>query len=110
MGYIGSVTFKGASGNNYDFTALTGDADLGGGGGVYIFTKRSETTDGVLSYTPLYIGQTQSFSDRLPNHEKWACALRNGVDSICILRHADEQTRRNIETDLLRNGTPVCND
>ena len=68
MAVLGKVNFTGASGAVYQFTAYTTNTAFTAAGGVYIFTKR-QTSGGTTTYTPLYIGQTQSVKDRLKDHE-----------------------------------------
>ena len=112
MTRIEGVTFYGASGTKYNFTAYTADTTFNDVGAVYIFTKRYRGTDGSYKYTPLYIGQTNSLSDRIPSHEEWPCVRRHGVNSICI--HADDSRSSRLakERDLINRGSspPPCNE
>ena len=105
MGQIETVTFTGASGNTYTFTAYTLDTTFNEVGAVYIFTKQENR-----NYIPLYIGQTDNLKQRISNHEKWPCVMEYGVDSICVLGESNELSRRYIEHDLLDTGNPPCND
>ena len=106
MAQIATVTFQGASGNKYDFTAYTTDTQFNEVGAVYIFTKEDNR-----SYIPLYIGQTDNLGERIPNHEKWSCVKQNGVNfSICAMVESSEFSRREIERDLLEMRNPPCND
>ena len=93
MAELGGVTFYGASGTEYDFIAYTTDTTFNDVGAVYIFTKRNLYSDGSYKYTPLYIGQTNSLSDRIPSHEEWPCVRKHGVNSICIHRDASRSSR-----------------
>ena len=79
MAQIATVTFTGASGEKYNFTAYTTDTVFIAAGAVYIFTKLENQ-----SYIPLYIGQTDNLAERIPNHEKWSCVIQYGVNSICV--------------------------
>ena len=61
-------------------------------------------------WRPLYIGQTSSLADRLADHEREACAKRNGATHIHAHTSSDsEQVRRDEETDLIDKWDPVCN-
>ena len=104
MAQIETVTFTGSSSEKYDFTAYTTDTAFNEVGAVYIFTKRENSR-----YTPLYIGQTDNLKERIPNHEKWPCVRRNGVNSICVLSDSSQSSRLQTESDLLDKRNPPCN-
>ena len=109
MSKIADATFRGKNGS-YGFDVYSIDTEFNDVGAVYIFTKRVVDSNGKGSHTFLYIGQTDSLRDRIPNHEKWDCVNRNGVNCICIHRDDDEDSRIAKQTDLrARNSTP-CND
>lgn len=103
--YITDVTFTINPHLNYKFHAYTTNHQFFDVGAVYIFTITENNT-----YHSLYIGQTHELKTRLQYHEKWACAERHNVDSICVLFEGVKQTRLNIEADLLSLGKPPCND
>ena len=105
MAQIEPVTFTGASGKTYTFTAYTLDTTFNEVGAVYIFTKQENR-----AYTPLYIGQTDNLNRRISNHEKWPCVRQNGVNSICVLVENNQLSRVAIERDLLATRNPPCND
>ena len=105
MAQIETVTFTGSSGKTYEFTAYTADTNFKAIGAVYIFTKEENRV-----YKLLYVGQTDNLGRRIPNHEKWPCARRYGVDSICVLVVRSLLSRRQIEDDLLERWNPPCND
>lgn len=112
MAKIEDVIFEGDSGKRYDFIAYTADTTFNDVGAVYIFTKRNLYSDGSYKYTSLYVGQTSSLQDRIPSHEKWPCARKYGVNSICIRLDANVSSRLAIEEDLINwgNSRPPCND
>lgn len=73
---------------------------------IYVFVRRDLITGKV---TPLYIGQSGEFSDRLLGHEKFESALRLGANEIHVHLLAETAAARfAAETDL-RNGhrTPL---
>ena len=51
------------------------------------------------------VGQTDNLKDRMVNHDRKNCWLRNAVGEICVYAfvHNDEKTRLAIES-LVRNG------
>ena len=72
-----TVVWTGKSGTKYTYRVYSLDTNWDDVPGNYIFAKRDSTR-----WTPIYIGETSSLKDRLPNHEKWPCAKRNGVTDI----------------------------
>ena len=46
--------------------------------GLYIFAHRTDQTH----WQSLYVGQTDDFSSRIPNHEQWCSAVRLGATHI----------------------------
>ena len=57
-----------------------------------------------------YIGETGNLQERMPDHEKWPCCNRNGVNEIHINRDAiSAEERRQQEADLVRSQNPPCN-
>ena len=105
MSYLGTVDFPASSGSSYRFQAYTDDHVFSDVGAVYIFSRKVGDT-----YYRLYIGQTHELGERLRYHEKWACARRHNVNSICVLYEESLNTRRAIETALLGFAEkPPCN-
>ena len=113
MSKITDVEFQGASGRKYIFGVYTFEPKTFKNvsvGGVYIFTKEAPNQHGGKNYYPLYIGQTNSFRHRIaPNHDKWPCAVVNGVNCLCVLVEENMFSRRAIELDLLSKYNTPCN-
>ena len=109
MAKIADATFKGAKGE-YAFEVYPFDQSFNAVGAVYIFTKRAVDSSGKGLHTFLYIGETEDLSSRIPNHEKWPCARRNGVTCICVHLDNNSQSRLAKETDLRAGNTTPCND
>ena len=110
MGKIDTVTFRGASGDTYNFTAYSLDTSFENFGAVYVFTSRSYNQgEGKYRYRPLYIGETSELGDRISGHEKWDCVNDNGVNSICVYAVSNATSRRRIEGDLISNYSTPCN-
>ncbi len=111
MSKIENVTFIGDSGSEYTFASYPKGTVFNDVGGVYVFTKQYRDRQSVIRYAPLYIGQTESFSDRLTeSHEKWDCAEENGYNTVCVYVDQDEESRLSIERDLLKNYRTPCNE
>lgn len=109
MTKIADATFNGKTGS-YSFEVYPSDTSFNDVGAVYIFTKRTVGADSKGSHEFLYIGQTDSLKDRVPNHEKWPCVNRKGVNCICVHRDDNENSRLNKETDLRAANSTPCND
>ncbi len=107
---MSQAVFYGASGNQYVFEVCSKDTQFLNIGGVYIFTKQSVDYQGKVSFQPLYIGQTNSLTQRLtPNHEAWSIALTSGFNTLCVHIDVNESSRKSSERDLLNNYNPPYN-
>lgn len=74
--------------------------------GTYIFAI--ETGPG--KWLPCYIGQTKNLDQRLENHEREACAKRNGATHIHVhVIEEDEDARLFEVQDLILRWRPPCN-
>jgi len=101
------IDWSGKSGQSYTYWIFPIGADFVEKPGNYIFAK--QTRPGY--WTPVYIGQTNDLHCRLANHEKVACAKRNGATHIhAHATEGTEQARLNEEKDLIARWTPPCND
>lgn len=109
MGKIADLTLTGASGTKYVFVVYSADTEFRPAAAVYDFTKRS-TKDGTATHQSLYVGQTDSLQDRIPNHEKWPCVRKHGCNCICVHLESNEKRRLAIEADLIKALRPPCND
>ena len=109
MAKIADASFKGETGT-YQFQVYPTDTTFKAVGAVYIFTKRTVDSAGKGSHTLLYIGQTDSPADRIPDHEKWPCVRKNGGNCICVHVDDDEDSRLSKESDLLAGNDTPCND
>lgn len=84
-------------------------------GGVYVFAKSIPDVPGALfnphtTWNALYIGQTESFSNRIhDDHEKWMDALDRGFSYVHILRVDDPELRESIEALLIDRYQPRLN-
>lgn len=111
MSKLGSVTFKGKSGTEYEFdvyklnTLFKDDYAA-----VYCITKREQNKPGSHSHTMIYVGETGELGNRLDNHHKQRCFEQHNANCVCVLGEPNEQTRLKIEADLIANYDPDCND
>jgi len=100
-----TCNWPGASGKHYNYTIYKMDGTWNDVPGNYIFAKRGSSG----KWQPVYIGQTESFKDRLPDHNELPCVNRNGATHVHAHVNQSEQARRDEEADLLANFTPPCN-
>lgn len=104
------VTFTGKSKTEYDFNVYPWDTSFNKDcGAVYFITKRTKKSDSGHSHTPIYVGQTEDLSTRFDNHHKQACFDKHKKNSVCVYGEEDEDTRLEIEQDLIDNYDPPCN-
>ena len=102
MSTLGTVSWGGYGFTVYDPAQTTWN-DVPG---VYIFAGLG--TDLRWWYAN-YIGQTTSFSNRLPNHDKWQEAARQGATHIHARVVQDEYQRIAIESALIQSYQPSLN-
>ncbi len=100
-------TCKWPLGNNetLEFTVYTHDAAWNQTAGLYIFTYLG--TDNL--WHSLYVGQVDSFADRLPSHEKWSQALQLGATHVHALVVPLEANRDKWEKMLIQHLQPPMN-
>lgn len=97
--------WKGQSGKRYTYNVWSTNGTWNDVPGNYIFARR--TTNG---WVAAYIGQTKSFKTRLPRHEEWTCAKRNGATHVhARVNRGGEAARKTEEKDLVARYKPPCN-
>ena len=100
------IHWAGFSGVVYPYWFVGNIAGLQSVGGNYAFVKR--LPNGKVA--PLYFGETNDLSKRIPNHDMWSEAARLGATH--VMGHttpAGERARLDEERDLIRNYNPVLN-
>ncbi len=110
MSKYGEVTFTGKSKTTYMFTAYSWDTEFKAIGGVYSITKRTVKSAGRASHKYIYIGQTEDLSERFDDHHKASCFSKESANCICARTESDKDTRLAIESDLIENYDPPCNE
>jgi len=102
-----TIKWPGLSGKEYQYWIYPMGASFKKDPGNYIFAKESSQTH----WTPCYIGQTENLNERLGDHEKEACAKRNGTTHIhAHLTTGGESVRKAEEKDLIQRWKPPCNE
>ena len=88
--------------SGYEFQIHRPDASWNAVAGVYIFAKRV----GRL-WEAVYVGETTSFADEIPAHERWPEARSMGATHVHV--RAEPFRRREIEEELIRAHAPSLN-
>ena len=109
MAKHGTVSFTGASGKDYTFTAYSRDTKFNAVGAVYFMTQRHQSSGGGYTHKRIYVGQTGDLSNRPLNHHKTDCFDLHGANCVCILLEGVESKRLKIESDLIEGLDPPCN-
>lgn len=99
-------TWTGASGKKYTYDIFPIGTDWYGVPGNYIFAKESSPG----KWQAVYIGETESFKERLPNHNELPCIRLNGGTHTHAHVNRDNSARLEEEQDLLANNKTPCNE
>jgi excinuclease UvrABC nuclease subunit len=89
----------------YSFEILTPEADWNPIAGIYIFCGKNREN----IWTPFYIGQASSFSERLSGHDRWEEAVNLGATHIHAKVVKNQTDRHTIETKLIQSLQPRLN-
>jgi predicted GIY-YIG superfamily endonuclease len=88
----------------YEFEVLNMDGMWKNVGGVYIFSGLKDNL-----WRAYYIGITDSFQDRHPNHERWEEAKRLGATHVHARGESQAAARETIERELIVTYQPPLN-
>lgn len=110
MASLGKMIFKGKSGTAYRFKVFPLGTRFRKISGVYVIGNRLQRTNGRRRVVPLYVGQTEDFSQPFDRHHKAKGFAEQGADCICVQSDAVEESRMAKEQDLIAALHPACND
>jgi len=100
--------WAGNSGTTYEFDVYPIGQEFNPASGVYIFCRH--IGDG--RFEALYVGETNSFNDRLnaglKDHDGFKRAIPNGATHVAV-RLVASADRLSVETDLRHRLNPICN-
>lgn len=103
------VTWPGKAGKQYTFDTYPIGTEFNPVLGVYIACKCT----GGVNWNAFYVGETQSFHDRLntglEHHDGLKCARRNGATHLGVMIVHGDANRLRVETELRHVLNPVCN-
>jgi excinuclease UvrABC nuclease subunit len=91
--------------NTLDFTDYDTNTTWNDVAGVYIFCGVNQANQ----WVPLYIGQADSFRNRIPRHEQWLPATRLGATHVHALVVPLAANRDLIERQLIQLYQPPLN-
>ena len=99
-----TVTWSG-----HEFTVCEHGADWSAASGLYIFAGSLTDETGIDRWKAFYVGQCQSFADRIPTHEKWLEALLLGATHVHALAMEQPEVRTVLERTLIEICQPPLN-
>jgi len=107
MAKLGTISWMGESGQQYQFSVYPWGTNFEENWeAVYFVTKRRPNAKG---HTRIYVGQTDDLSTRFNCHHKRVCFEQYGANCVCVYTEDDEDTRLEIEQDIINNYGPPCN-
>lgn len=113
MSNVPKVWWDGRSGARYTFELHPIGTEFNPLPGVYVFAKLVPLPSGANFFEALYVGETESFVDRLNsgaiNHDGYKRALASKATHVAALICKDRTERLRVETDLRHGLNPVCN-
>lgn len=74
-------------------------------GGIYVFASRRT----ILTWTGLYVGETDDFAERFSAHERWRDAASLGATHVHALVMPDREARAQLERLLITQYLPILN-
>jgi excinuclease UvrABC nuclease subunit len=90
----------------YDFVVCVYEDDWPETPGIYAFAHRIPEDPG---WQLLYVGQTESFDTRLPNHERWQEAVDQGATHVHLLVFEHAHGREAFEKRMIEEYRPLLN-
>jgi hypothetical protein len=104
------IKFTGISKKQYNFELYSYEQYFKYHSGIYIFLRKQ-----LSDYRIIYIGQTDNFVKRLDRdfkyHTQYDCITKNQYTHVALYPvYGSEQRRIDIETDLRRYYSTLCNE
>ncbi|EJW13147.1 hypothetical protein A33M_0306 [Rhodovulum sp. PH10] len=109
MATLGSQTFVGQSGTEYEFLLFQRDTEFKQAGAVYVVTIRYPSPSGGFSFRNVFIGETRDLSERQLNHRRTGCFDAVGANHVFVCLEGKEDRREAIKADLLAAYETPCN-
>jgi hypothetical protein len=102
------VTFVSPTGDIIKFHIYDYASEWNEVGGIYMFC-RSILLNGRIIWIPVYVGKTNNFKNRLPNHEKREKAVQLGAVKVHAVVEESEYRRSLLEFQLIQRFDPPLN-
>ena len=96
---------KSVTWSTHEFNIYTTNTTWNDVAGIYIFTMVNKDN----FWIPLYIGQADSFKNRLSDHNKWDAAKRLGMTHVHAKSVGKQTDRDAIEKELIKKYQPTLN-
>jgi hypothetical protein len=103
------VTFLGESGRKYIFSIQPMTTLFKKIGAVYLVTNRSIDAMNKVKHDHIFVGETENLARQFDSY-KDPTFLQYDPNCICVLEEEDGKVRKKIESDLVRNYNPPCNE
>jgi hypothetical protein len=107
---LGTVTFAGRSGQEYEFRVYVWETKFKALPGVYVVASRAVEPGGEPTYEPVFVGTSDNLSKVFRNHPHDECFQLYYANTIAVLQHDDEAARGRVARDLAENLLPPCNE
>lgn len=91
--------------SSYEFTVYPHGTEWHNVAGIYIFAGLNQRNQ----WVPLYIGQCDSFQNRIPSHEQWNKAQSLGATRVHAMVVLKQTNRDAIESELIQTFQPPLN-
>lgn len=100
-----AINWNSPAGGAISFEVFNMNGEWNHVSGIYMFCRQESNG----SYTPLYIGQAESFRDRLTNHEQWLPAVHIGASVVLAGLVPTQANRDKYEQQLIQQFQPPLN-
>ncbi|MEW5799231.1 MAG: hypothetical protein AB1728_09515 [Bacteroidota bacterium] len=105
---MANITFTGESGKKYSFAVHPMTTLFKEEAGVFFITRRVTDEMNKVSHNHIFVGQTDNLAKQFDRPDN-QYIKRYKANCICIRLETDRKTRLKIESDLVGNYNPPCN-
>jgi len=105
---MSNITFTGESGRKYSFAIHPLTTMFKEEAGVYFFTRRTIDDTNKVAHKHIFVGETENLARQFDRPDN-QYVRRYKANCICIHLEEDRKTRLKIESDLVGNYNPPCN-
>lgn len=102
------ITFTGESGRKYSFAVHPMTTMFKEEAGVFLITRRNIDDMNKVSHKHIFVGETDNLAKQFDRPDN-QFARRYKANCICVHLEEDRKVRLKIESDLVGNYNPPCN-